>query len=374
MAYQQAAGGERGLMRFLERAIGEYRDGDRTRIARLAIVALLAAAVLSILMSITTGASDASVIDVLHAMVDPNTADSAMSARDRIIVFDIRLPRALLGFLIGAALAVSGAVMQGLFRNPLADPGLIGVSSGASLGAVTVIVLGTSVVAPAVAMFGSFALPLAAFAGGLVSTVILYRVATQSGQTSVATMLLAGIALGALAMALTGILIFMADDKQLRDLTFWSMGSLAGTTWAKIATAGPIMAASLLLMPFLARGLNAMALGEAAAFHMGVPVQRLKNVAILGVAAATGAAVAVSGGIGFVGIVVPHLLRLAIGPDHRTLLPASALLGGTLLIGADMLARTIVAPAELPIGIITAAVGGPFFLWILLRNRARLGM
>ena len=374
MAYQQAADGERGLMRFFERAMSEYRDGDRTRIARIAIVALLAAAVFSILMLITTSASDASVIDVLRAMADPNAAAGAMSARDRIIVFDIRLPRALLGFLIGAALAVSGAVMQGLFRNPLADPGLIGVSSGASLGAVTVIVLGTSMVAPVVAMFGSFALPLAAFAGGLVSTVILYRVATQGGQTSVATMLLAGIALGALAMALTGILIFMADDKQLRDLTFWSMGSLAGATWAKIATAGPIMAASLLLMPFLARGLNAMALGEAAAFHMGVPVQRLKNVAIVGVAAATGAAVAVSGGIGFVGIVVPHLLRLAIGPDHRALLPASALLGGTLLIGADMLARTVVAPAELPIGIITAAVGGPFFLWILLRNRARLGM
>ncbi len=374
MAYQQAADGERGLMRFFERALGEYRDGDRTRIAHLVIVALLAAAILSILMSITTGASDASVIDVLHAMFDRNAAEGAMSARDHIIVFDIRLPRALLGFLIGAALAVSGAVMQGLFRNPLADPGLIGVSSGASLGAVTIIVLGSSMVAPVVTMFGSFALPLAAFAGGLVSTVILYRVATQGGQTSVATMLLAGIALGALAMALTGILIFMADDKQLRDLTFWSMGSLAGATWAKIATAGPIMAASLLLMPFLARGLNAMALGEAAAFHMGVPVQRLKNVAILGVAAATGAAVAVSGGIGFVGIVVPHLLRLVIGPDHRTLLPASALLGGTLLIGADMLARTIVAPAELPIGIITAAVGGPFFLWILLRNRARLGM
>jgi iron complex transport system permease protein len=175
-------------------------------------------------------------------------------------------------------------------------------------------------------------------------------------------------------MAMTGVLIYMADDKQLRDLTFWGMGSLAGATWMKIVAAGPIILLSLVVMPFMARGLNAITLGEAAAFHMGIPVQRLKRVAIVAVAAATGASVAVSGGIGFVGIVVPHLLRMAIGPDHRYLLPASALLGGSLLIFADVLARTLVVPAELPIGIITAAVGGPFFLWILLRQRSRLSL
>ena len=162
--------------------------------------------------------------------------------------------------------------------------------------------------------------------------------------------------------------------RKLRDLTFWGMGSLAGATWTKIAAAAPIIVLSLLAIPVIARGLNAITLGEAAAFHMGVPVQRLKTVAILVVAAATGASVAVSGGIGFVGIVVPHALRMVIGPDHRYLLPASALLGGTLLIFADVLARTIVSPAEMPIGIITAAVGGPFFLWILLRNRTRLSL
>jgi iron complex transport system permease protein len=187
-------------------------------------------------------------------------------------------------------------------------------------------------------------------------------------------MLLAGIALGALAGALTGVLIYMANDQQLRDLTFWGMGSLAGATWIKIAAAGPIILLSFAALPFMARGLNAITLGEAAAFHMGVPVQRLKNIAIVTVAAATGASVAVSGGIGFVGIVVPHILRMVIGPDHRFLLPASALLGGSLLIFADVLARTIVAPAELPIGIITAAVGGPFFLWILLRQRSRFAL
>jgi iron complex transport system permease protein len=186
-------------------------------------------------------------------------------------------------------------------------------------------------------------------------------------------MLLAGIALGAMAGAFSGMLVYVADDRQLRDLTFWGLGSLAGATWTKIAAAGPIIALALLATPFMARALNAMALGEATAHHLGVPVQRFKNIAIVAVAAATGAAVAVSGGIGFVGIVVPHLLRLLIGPDHRYLLPASALLGASLLL-ADAVSRTIVAPAELPIGIVTAAVGAPFFLWILLRRRGILDL
>ncbi|MDI7860704.1 iron ABC transporter permease [Rhizobiaceae bacterium n13] len=346
--------------------------GDRSNLAVAVIILLFFAALASLAISVTTGASDASAFDVVRDLLFGSTGDAALSARDRIIIFDIRMPRAILGFMIGASLAVSGAVMQGLFRNPLADPGLVGVSSGASLGAVVMIVLAGSLAAPVHAFFGIFALPLAAFFGGLVTTLLLYRIATRGGQTSVATMLLAGIALGALAMALTGILIYMADDKQLRDFTFWSMGSIAGATWTKILAVGPIILASLFVVPFLARGLNAITLGEAAAFHMGIPVQRLKNIAIVGVAAATGASVAVSGGIGFVGIVVPHILRMVIGPDHRHLLPASALLGGSLLIFADMIARTIVAPAELPIGIITSVVGGPFFLWILLRQRSRL--
>ncbi|WP_113116721.1 FecCD family ABC transporter permease [Rhizobium sp. BK512] len=345
--------------------------GDRTELALLAIAFLVLASVFALLFSVTTGASDASILDVVRNMAGNETA---LSARDRIIIFDIRLPRAILGFLIGGSLAVSGAVMQGLFRNPLADPGLVGVSSGAGFGAVVMIVLGGTVAAPLYLALGIYALPLAAFGGGLITTLLLYRVATSNGQTSVATMLLAGIALGALTGALTGVLIYMANDQQLRDLTFWGMGSLAGATWIKIAAAGPIILLSFIALPFMARGLNAITLGEAAAFHMGVPVQRLKNIAIVTVAAATGASVAVSGGIGFVGIVVPHILRMVIGPDHRFLLPASALLGGSLLIFADVLARTIVAPAEMPIGIITAAVGGPFFLWILLRQRSRLAL
>lgn len=349
--------------------------GDRSARARLAIVLLAVLLGAVALFSLTAGASDASAVDALRDWFSgPDAADSVLSARDRIIIYDIRLPRVVLGALIGAALAVSGAVMQGLFRNPLADPGIVGVSAGAGLGAVSVIVLGGTALAPFTTLLGSMALPLAAFIGGLVTTLILYQVATRQGRTSVATMLLAGIALSALAMALTGVLIYMADDRQLRDLTFWQLGSLAGATWTKIGTAGPIMLIALVAMPFFARGLNALSLGEATASHLGIQVQKLKYIAIAGVSAAVGASVAVSGGIGFVGIVVPHLLRLTIGPDNRYLLPASALLGATLLILADTVSRTIVAPAELPIGIITATVGGPFFLWILLRKRGLIDL
>lgn len=352
--------------------LSRHAEGDRSRLARLAIVLLAAALAATALISLGSGASDVA----LAALVADwfRGGESALSQRDRIIIYDIRLPRMVLGVLVGAALAVAGAVLQGLFRNPLADPGIIGVSAGAGLGAVSMIVLGGTALAPVTLALGIYALPVAAFAGALATVLVLYGIATRQGRTSVATMLLAGIALGALAGAFTGVLVFMADDRQLRDLIFWQLGSLAGATWTKIAGAGPIIALALLATPFLARGLNAFALGEATAKHLGVPVQRFKYMAILTATAATGAAVAVSGGIGFIGIVVPHLLRLAIGPDHRYLLPASALLGAILLLLADAVARTIVAPAELPIGIVTAAGGAPFFLWILLRKRSLIDL
>jgi iron complex transport system permease protein len=348
--------------------------GDRSARARATIAVLVALLAATMLVSLASGASDASAgAVILHWLLPPAT-DAALSARDAIIIYDIRMPRVVLGVLIGAALAVSGAVMQGLFRNPLADPGLVGVSAGAGLGAVSMIVLGGTALAPVSALLGIYALPAAAFLGGLAVTLVLYRISTRRGQTSVATMLLAGIALAALAGAAMGLLIFMADDRQLRDLTFWNLGSLAGATWIKIAAVGPVIALALATAPFLARGLNALALGETTAHHLGIPVQRFKYVAIVAVAAATGVSVAVSGGIGFVGIVVPHLLRLLIGPDNRYLLPASALLGASLLLVADAISRTVVAPAELPIGVVTAAAGAPFFLWILLRKRGVLDL
>ena len=342
--------------------------GDRSALARNAIYALAALLAFVGFIGLAIGPSALSPSDVMDILVaGPGTTTHALG--DVIIVWHIRLPRVLMGAVVGASLAVAGATMQGLFRNPLADPGLVGVSSGAALGAIGVIVLGSGPLSPLLAVLGTYALPLAAFLGGLASTTLLYAIATRQGRTSVATMLLAGIALGAFAAAISGFLIFRSDDAQLRDVTFWSLGGLGGATWEKLLVGGPIMLAVVVAAPLLARGLNALALGEAEAFYLGLRVERLKRIAIFFVAAATGAAVASAGVIGFVGIVVPHLLRLAIGADHGPLLPASALLGAILLVLADMAARTLVSPAELPIGIITAAIGAPFFLWMLLRRR-----
>ena len=334
--------------------------------ARASLPLLTLILLISSLISLTAGASDASAISVLAHYLGMS---EGIASRDLLIIQEIRLPRVIMGALVGGALAISGAVMQGVFRNPLADPGLAGVSAGAGLGAAVVIVLGGSVTAPLLASASFLALPLAAFFGGLVTTAALYAISTRNGRTSVATMLLAGIAFGALAGAATGCLIYLADDNQIRDLTFWQLGSLAGATWLKVATLAGAMSVASLALPFMARGLNALSMGEAVAGHMGIGVEQLKKGAVIVVSAMTGTAVAVSGGIGFVGIVVPHLLRLIIGPDHRYLLAAAGLLGAALLVLADAVARTIVAPAELPIGIITALFGSPFFLWFLLKRR-----
>ncbi len=337
--------------------------GDRRYLALMLRLVLIAALFVTCLLSLGWGAArDSDVIGALLGWSD-------VSLRDQVIVWDIRMPRMLTGVVVGAALAVSGAVMQGLFRNPLADPGLIGISAGAGFGAVAAIVLGGLLPVAVQAFVGSYLVPIAAFFGGWISTIVLYKIATRGGRTSVATMLLAGIALGALMGAVTGLMVYSADDDQLRDLTFWGMGSLAGATWAKLIIAGPLIVATLVVTPFLARSLNALALGENTAAHLGINVQRMKNIAILTVAGSVGASVAITGGIGFIGIVVPHLLRLVQGPDHRGLLVNAALLGAVILLIADGVSRTVIAPAELPIGIITAAMGGPFFLWILLRSR-----
>jgi iron complex transport system permease protein len=272
------------------------------------------------------------------------------------VLLAIRLPRLLLGILVGAALAASGAAMQGLFRNPLADPGLIGVSGGAAFAAVLAIV------------FGFGAISLAAFGGGLATTWLVYGLANRQGQTGVATLLLAGIAINALAGAGTGLLTFVATDAQLRNITFWSLGSLGGATWENLLAVAPFLVVALGGFPFLARSLNVILLGEAEARHLGVSVETLKRSVIVLVALGVGASVSVCGTIGFVALVVPHLLRMLEGPDHRHLLIDAELLGACLLLGADVIARTLVAPAELPIGIVTAAVGAPFFLGLLLRS------
>lgn len=327
---------------------------DRRRKSLLAVAALLGSCLLLMLLSLGAGAfaiAPARLAEILLARLGAGPAE-LLDSREALVVLNIRMPRLLLGALVGAALAISGALMQGLFRNPLADPGLVGVSAGAGLAAAATIVLGDRFLSGMALELPFAVLPFGAFFGGLVSTLALYLIATREGRTSVATMLLA----------------FVSDDRQLRDLTFWSLGSLGRASWTKLSAVAPIVLPLLIAAPLLARGLNALMLGEAEAYHLGIAVQRIKALSIILVALAVGASVASAGVIGFVGIVVPHLIRLSIGPDHRLLLPLSAIGGAALLVGADIVARLVVVPAELPIGIVTAFIGAPFFLWLLLRR------
>lgn len=286
-----------------------------------------------------------------------------------LILGQIRLPRSLLGLMVGAVLALCGVAMQGLFRNPLADPGLVGVSSGAALGAALAIVGGAAVGGLPDAL-APYLLSLCAFVGGLAVTALVYRLGRRDGQTSVATMLLAGIALTALAGAAIGLFTYLADDATLRTLTFWNLGSLNGASYARLWPLLLVTVAVALWLPRRARALNALLLGESEARHLGFAVERVKGELVLCTALGVGAAVAAAGMIGFIGLVVPHLIRLLVGPDHRVLLPASALAGASLLLLADLAARLTLAPAELPIGIVTALIGAPFFLYLLLRGRA----
>lgn len=295
----------------------------------------------------------------------------AVDPQAAAVLLGARWPRVILGLLSGGALGVAGAVMQGIFRNPLADPGLCGVSSGAALGAVLAIVLGPRVAPLVGPAAGSSLVPLMAFGGGLLSSWLVARVATVEGRTSTAALLLAGIAISALGGALTGWLIFAATDAQLRLITFWSLGSLGDATWRALGATAPFFAAPLLAAPALARALDAMLLGEAAAAHLGFPVERTRRMALVLAALAVGASVALCGAVGFVGLVAPHLARALVGSLHRHVLPASALIGAALVPLADLGARTLAAPAELPLGVMTASFGAPFFLALLARSRGK---
>ncbi|MGY3229008.1 iron complex transport system permease protein [Luteibacter sp. HA06] len=335
------------------------RPRSRRRTALVALVALLVA---SALWSLSHGAIDIPASEVVRAIARW-FGGAAASGDDRVVLM-LRLPRLLLAMLVGSALAGGGVTMQGLFRNPLADPGLIGVSAGAALGAVAAIVLcGSS---------GHWLVALLAFVGGLAATSFVYVLGRR--RPGVANLLLAGVAINAVTMAGVGLLTYMASENQLRDLTFWSLGSLGGANWTRVATVAPWILIPLLCLPRAAHALNALLLGEGEAALLGFRPERLQPALVGLVALAVSASVAFSGVIGFVGLVVPHLLRMVFGPDHRFLLPASALGGAILLVAADALARTVVAPGELPIGVLTALVGGPFFLWLLLRRRVGEGM
>jgi iron complex transport system permease protein len=271
--------------------------------------------------------------------------------------------------LVGAVLGLCGAGMQGLFRNPLADPGLIGVTGGAALGAVLHVKFAATVLAGVSIFLGQLTLPLCALAGALAATAFMHRASVIEGRVVVALMLLAGVGINALAGAGTGLVLFFADDDQLRQFTFWTLGSLGQVSWPRLAAAVPFVLPALILIPRHARSLNALLLGEAEAGHLGVDLARLKRHLVFATAAGVGAAVSIAGGIGFIGLVVPHLVRQLFGPDHRWLIPGSALLGASLLLSADLLARTVASPAELPVGIITAALGAPVFFSLLQRGR-----
>ena len=337
-------------------------------------IVLTAAVVLTAIVAMGVGAMPLTVAEVVSALLQPLGLGAAVDPQTFAVVWSIRLPRVVLGALVGSTLGVAGAAMQGLFRNPLADPGLLGVQSGAALAAVTVIVLGNRLLGHFPAALAPYVLPVASFLGGLAMTLAVMRLGRSNRLTVVYLMLLAGVALSALAGAFMGFLMFMADDTQLRTMTFWTLGSVGGASWSLIFPVAPILLIAPLLLPRAGRALDLLAMGEAEARHAGLDVESFKRRLILVIALVVGAAVSVSGMIGFIGLLVPHLLRMVIGPSHGRLLRTSAVAGALVLMGADLVARVVVVPAELPVGVVTAFAGAPFLLWLLMRDRSlRMG-
>lgn len=318
---------------------------------------LIIALIVCILLAGSSGAIRIAITDIPELLFGTPTNET--QALLRTVLLDIRLPRIALAIIVGAGLAVSGCAMQALFRNPLAEPGLLGVSSGAALGAVTAIVLG--------GYGATYAISVCAFIGALAATLLAW----QLGQRfwGIAGLLLAGIAINAIAGSLTGLLTYFASDEELRSLTFWSMGSLAGANWDTLRWLIPSVIGLSCLVYRNWRALNALLLGERESMHLGFNLPVLKRQLILLNALIVGLIVAACGTIGFVGLVVPHLVRIMLGPNHRTLLPLSFLTGAILLLLSDWVARCIVSPMELPIGVVTSLIGGPFFIFLLFNRR-----
>ncbi|MFF5087780.1 FecCD family ABC transporter permease [Streptomyces niveus] len=333
----------------------------------LLTAALLGVLLLLALLSAGLGAYDIPLGDVLssvrHRM---GIGGAALERVPESVLWNVRLPRVVLALLVGASLGCAGALMQGVFGNPLAEPGVIGISAGAAVGAVASIALGLS-------FLGNWTVTVCAFVSGLLTVLLVYAMSRSGGRTEVVTLILTGIAVNAFAGALIGLSIFFADNAQISQITFWQLGSLAQATWPKVLAVLPCALLGLAVAPFYARKLDLLALGERPARHLGVDVERLRVVLVLVVALLTAAAVAVAGIITFVGLLVPHLLRMANGPGHRFLVPGSALGGALVLVAGDLAARTVAAPAELPLGVLTALFGSPFFFWLLRRTRRRQG-
>lgn len=321
--------------------------------------------------SLTIGAYDIDLSGIMEVFKDQTAVLTGVSDQqlpaESFLLFNIRLPRILMAGITGAGLAITGAAIQGLFRNPLADPSLIGITSGSMLFAVLAIVLINTVAIAVSGFLQQFFIVLFAFAGGLLTTLFVYFLSYKNGKTYVMTMLLAGIAVTALAGAITSLFTYISDDQQLRDITYWSMGSFSGSTWTHLMLAVPIILPGIFLLDSHGNALNAILLGEHEAEYLGVQVEKVKTYIIVLTSVIVGVCIAMSGIIGFVGLVIPHFIRLIRGSDYRMLMKLSALTGAIFMIVADNIARIIIAPAELPIGILSALIGGPFFLWLLLR-------
>ncbi|MFC8515699.1 FecCD family ABC transporter permease [Streptomyces sp. NPDC057257] len=358
-------------MTVLEKAVDETSppaaEGRRRGSAWLLTVFLAAALSALVPVAASLGAYPVPVGDVLGSVLH----HLGLGGRelDRVaesVLWNVRFPRIVLALLVGASLGCAGALMQGVFGNPLAEPGVIGISSGAAVGAVGAIAFGLD-------FLGTWTVSAFAFASALATVLLVYAMSRSGGRTEVVTLILTGIAVNAFAGALIGLFLFFADTAAVNQITFWQLGSLSQATWPKVLAVLPCAAIGLTVAPLYARRLDLLSLGERPARHLGVEVERLRIALILVIALLTAAAVSVSGIIGFVGLVVPHLLRMAAGPGHRFLIPASALLGALVLLAADLTARTIAAPAELPLGVLTALLGSPFFFWLLRRTRRRQG-
>jgi iron complex transport system permease protein len=340
--------------------------GDRRRTYRLVMAAVGAALLAAVVLAAVTGAAGLSVGQSFAALFSlirhgPDASGAFPDWAPRLLL-DLRLPRILLALITGAALSTAGASFQGTFRNPLAEPYLLGVSAGAALGATVAIVW-----KPLTAL-GIYTLPLLAFVGATLAAFLVYRLATFAGRTQSASLLLSGVAVGS---TLTAILSFLmvTTERDLHTVVVWLMGGLTAATWNKVFITLPVVAAGFIFMMAMARRMNLLLMGEERARELGVDSQRTRRNLMIVASLTTAAAVAFTGLIGFVGLMVPHIMRLLVGPDHRHLLPASALFGALLLLLADTVARTALAPAEIPVGIITAATGGPFFLYLLRRRK-----
>jgi iron complex transport system permease protein len=331
----------------------------------LSLLLLVVLAVVSLYMGVYAFEKH-SIVDVFNGIIKN---DGSIGAAERFVLMDLRLPRIVMGILIGSALSVSGTCLQGMFRNPLASPDLIGITAGASLFAAVAIVLGVYIKPYIPEVFHYSFLSFMAFIGALVTMILVYRISTIGGRTNVVMMLLTGVAVTALGFAVMGLLIYFSKEEQLRDLTFWNLGSLGGATWTKNSILLVVISVAYFFLINKGKALNAMMLGETDAQHLGIPVERIKKQIILLSALMVGTCVAFAGTISFIGLIVPYILRLIFKSNYHIILPMSAIFGSILLLIADTISRTIAPPSEIPIGVLTAFMGAPIFITILIRNR-----